>query len=180
MWTVHRLLVATPELLDPNFVRSVIFMIEHDEKGALGVVLSQPTPMEVGEVLPEWAEVAAEPGRIFRGGPVSPEVAITLVDTPGEPPEDFTPILGSVGLVDAGQSPDSMGGVLRARVFSGYAGWTSGQLEDENLFKSWFVLDAEPADIFDPDPETLWERVLERQDGLLAWYVRFPDRPDLN
>lgn len=180
MWTAHKLLVAAPELLDPNFVRTVIFMIEHDEKGALGVVLTQPTPMELGDVLPDWVDVAAEPRRVFRGGPVSPEVAITMVDTPGEPPSDFTPILGGVGLVDAGHAPSTMGGVLRARVFSGYAGWMSGQLEGENTYKSWLIVDAEPGDIFDAEPETLWERVLRRQGGLLSWYVRFPERPGLN
>ncbi len=180
MNTARKLLVAAPEMLDPNFARSVLFMIEHDEKGALGVVLSQPTALDLEELLPDWAAVAASPARVFRGGPVSPEVAITLVDTPGEPPSDFAPVLGGIGLVDAGSGPASMGGVLRARVFSGYAGWMAGQLEAELTDKSWFVVEASAADLFDEQPETLWERVLERQGGLLAWYARFPERPDLN
>lgn len=180
MSTARKLLVATPELLDPNFARSVIFMIEHDEKGALGVVLSQPTAMELDEILPDWSDVVAPPPFVFRGGPVSPEVAITLVDTPGDPPTDFNPIVDNIGLVDAGNPPADIGGVLRARVFSGYAGWMAGQLELENVGKSWFVVEATGADVFDDEPDTLWERVLERQGGLLSWYVEFPDRPDLN
>lgn len=180
MSVARKLLVATPEMLDPNFARTVILMIEHDEKGALGVVLTQPTRLELADLLPEWGDVAAPPSNVFRGGPVSPEVAITLADTPGHPPEDFMPIVGAVGLVDAGHGPTSMGGVLRARVFSGYSGWMAGQLEHENEGKSWFVVEPDPGDPFDDMPDTLWERVLERQGGLLSWYVGFPDRPDLN
>ena len=76
--------------------------------------------------------------------------------------------------------PSDIGGVLRARVFSGYAGWIAGQLESENNEKSWFVVEARASDVFDDDPDWLRERVLERQGGLLAWYIDFPDRPDLN
>jgi len=180
MSTARKLLVATPEMLDPNFVRCVILMIEHDEKGALGVVLTQPTGLELRDLLPAWGEVAAPPSNVFRGGPVSPEVAITLADAPGDPPSDFMPIVGNVGLVDAGQPPESMGGVLRARVFSGYSGWTAGPLEFENVAKSWFVVEPNTDDPFDPEPDTLWDRVLTRQKGLLSWYVDFPDRPELN
>ena len=66
-----RLLVATPELDDGTFDRSVVLLLDHDENGALGVVVNHPTPVDVAEVLPSWQPLACEPGVLFKGGPVA-------------------------------------------------------------------------------------------------------------
>src|SRR5207248_9949799 len=71
-----RLLVATPTLYDPNFVRSVVLVLEHGEEGALGVVLNRPSETAVGESLPGWNPLASNPGVVFVGGPVAPDAAI--------------------------------------------------------------------------------------------------------
>src|SRR5262245_50718879 len=63
-----RLLVATPLLGDPNFERSVVFLLEHGEEGALGVVLNRPSELEVGEPLPEWRRFTGTPEVVFVGG----------------------------------------------------------------------------------------------------------------
>ncbi|HSM43715.1 MAG TPA: YqgE/AlgH family protein, partial [Acidimicrobiia bacterium] len=64
------LLVATPILIDPNFYRTVILLLQHDEDGCVGVVLNRPTEEPVAEHLPEWAEHVPEPYTVFYGGPV--------------------------------------------------------------------------------------------------------------
>ena len=73
-----KLLVATPDLEDPNFFRTVVLVLEHNLEGALGVVLNRPSAADVSELLPDWAVVAADPPVVFLGGPVQPESAIGL------------------------------------------------------------------------------------------------------
>ncbi len=178
---VGKLLVATPDLLDPNFARTVVLIVEHDTvEGVLGLVLNRPSDADIASYLEEWAPIAAQPPVVFVGGPVTPEVALGLVDTPGEPPAEWNAVVGNIGLIDLAQSPATYRGVLRARVFAGYAGWVAGQLEEELALDSWFVVPAEPADIFVDEPEGLWRDVLRRQPGRLSWYANFPLHPSLN
>ncbi len=170
-----KLLIAGPNLIDPNFLHTVVLILEHDEiEGALGVVLNRPTDAAVAEYLPAWAGAAPPPATVFVGGPVTPEVALGIADTPGAPPADWEPAVGNVGLIDLSLLPDEVGGVLRVRVFAGYAGWVAGQLELELATQSWFVVDAEPGDAFTSEPEQLWRTVLSRQTGRLAWYAHYP------
>src|SRR5262245_64828402 len=77
-FTVGKLLIAEPMLGDPNFERSVVLMIEHNEDGALGVVLNRPTHLEVAAVLDEWARLAADPPVLYVGGPVEQNGVIAL------------------------------------------------------------------------------------------------------
>src|ERR1044072_6267447 len=78
-----RLLVATPALADPNFDRAVVLLLDHDEEGSLGVVLNRPTPVDVGDILEGWAELAGEPGVVFQGGPVSLASALRVAGIHG-------------------------------------------------------------------------------------------------
>ena len=66
-----QLLVATPALVDPNFERSVVLLLDHDEDGSLGVLLNRPSPVPVRDILPDWHELADEPSVLFLGGPVA-------------------------------------------------------------------------------------------------------------
>jgi len=75
---VGDLLVATPALLDPNFERTVVLLLDLDEGGALGVVLNRPSGVPVREVLPDWTDVAGEPEVLFQGGPVSTDSALAV------------------------------------------------------------------------------------------------------
>jgi putative transcriptional regulator len=176
-----KLLVATPDLGDPNFYRSVVFIVEHDDvEGVLGLVLNRPTEATVAEHLPRWHDVASDPAVVFVGGPVTPDVAIGVVAAPGQPPEGWTPALGAVGLADLSGSPDDLGGVERCRVFAGYSGWVAGQLEMELAIDSWFVVDADESDVFSDAPQDLWRTVLSRQPSRLSWLANYPPDPRLN
>jgi putative transcriptional regulator len=97
------LLVAAPTLLDPNFVDTVVLLLDADDEGAIGVVLNRPTPVPVEEVLPDWGPVVAEPEVLFQGGPVSTEGALAvalLEDGVVVPDAGFRPVAGPFGLVD--------------------------------------------------------------------------------
>ncbi|MBN1174745.1 MAG: YqgE/AlgH family protein [Micromonosporaceae bacterium] len=178
-----RLLVATPALRDPNFERTVVLVVAHEEGGALGVVLNRATEVPVAEVLGGWGSLAGDPPVVFEGGPVTPEAAICLARArPGVTGlAGFTQISGAIGTVDLSKSPETLrSGVIAVRVFAGYAGWSPGQLEDEVATRSWFVFDALPGDAFASRPDDLWPMVLRRQGGLLAAVAHFPSDPNLN
>ncbi len=98
-----QLLVATPRLMDPNFTRTVILVLNHDEDGALGVVINRPSPLAVAQVLPDWSDVVARPPMVFGGGPVSPDSALAVAVALGEgPPSGFQRVALGYGLVDLG------------------------------------------------------------------------------
>ena len=185
------LLVATPDLLDPNFADTVVLMLEVDGDGALGVVLNRPSPVPVAEVLDPWAETCAEPEVLFRGGPVSTEgaLALALLRDPSEAPVGFRPINGTdadamggrVGLVDLDTPVELVSASLAGmRIFAGYAGWGAQQLADEIDEGSWYVVPGEVPDVFRVDPGELKRDVLRRQPGELAWHSTRPVDPELN
>jgi putative transcriptional regulator len=180
--TKGRLLVATPTLLDPNFFRTVVLMLEHADEGALGVVLNRPSELEIAESLPAWRDVAVDPAMVFVGGPVAPGSAIGIARGRGDTDSDaWAPVVNGLGTVDLSLSPaDLPVDVTALRVFAGYAGWTAGQLDAELAAEGWFVVDAEPDDAFAPEPEELWKAVLRRQGGTLALFANAPPHPSLN
>jgi putative transcriptional regulator len=177
-----RLLVATPLLGDPNFERAVVLLLEHGDEGALGVVLNRPSELEVAEPLPEWRRFTGTPEVVFVGGPVSRSSVIALARLGRDLPAGaWEPVLGTLGVLDLTGDPDEVGaGVDDLRVFAGYAGWGSGQLEDEIGEGAWYVVDADPGDAFTSAPDGLWRTVLRRQGGDLAKVALVPAEPYLN
>jgi putative transcriptional regulator len=177
-----RLLVATPALADPNFERAVILILDHDNDGALGVVVNRPTEVSVTDILPMWDPVVTGPDVVFQGGPVSLDSALGLVAVPpGDEPIGVRRLHNGFGLVDLDTPPEVVqGGVLQMRIFAGYAGWSPDQLEAEIASGAWYVVDAETTDPFTADPTALWRRVLRRQAGPLAMVATFPSDPSLN
>ncbi|MCW2882999.1 MAG: hypothetical protein JWQ95_7099 [Sphaerisporangium sp.] len=186
---VGGLLVATPLLDDPNFRRGVVLILEHDEDGGtLGVMLNRPSEVTVTQVLPSWDSLVSGPPVLFEGGPVQTDSALALASVPsGEEPLGWrrlhagTAAVSKLGTVDLDAPPEILAGeVTQMRIFAGYAGWTTGQLEAEIREGSWYVVEAEPGDTFDSHPSNLWRSVLRRQRGELAFVATCPDDPKLN
>jgi putative transcriptional regulator len=177
-----RLLVATPTLGDPNFDRTVVLLLDHDDGGSLGVVVNRPTPVDVADVLPPWSELASAPGVIFQGGPVSLDSALGLATVPpGMEPLGWRRVCGPIGLVDLDAPPEVLAAeVTSMRIFAGYAGWGAGQLEKELTEGAWYVVEGESSDAFSDTPEGLWRAVLRRQPGALALVATYPEDPSLN
>jgi putative transcriptional regulator len=175
------LLVAVPHMLDPNFFRAVVLVCEHNEDGALGLIINRPTRADVNDYLPGWAHLVAEPAVVFEGGPVDREVAIGLALAPEEQTAvAWSAVIDGVGLLDLGSDPTVATKVERLRVFSGYSGWGAGQLEAEIEAGGWFVLAARADDAFAEEAEELWRLTLVRQGGRLAVYANYPPDPTLN
>lgn len=173
------LLVASPMLGDPNFERTVVFVLEHSDEGAVGLVLNRPTEVEVGAPLEDWGRFTSHPSVVFVGGPVSREAVIALARLPGaDLPEAFQPIRDSVGVLDLTADADLIGAAVdELRIFAGYAGWGPGQLDGEIDEGAWFVVQADSSDPFSARPDALWRDVLRRQPDPLRRYALFP--PDL-
>src|SRR5580658_3909460 len=169
---IGRLLVASPQLGDPNFERTVVLLLDHGPEGALGVVLNRPTGLPVDEILDAWHDeaLAAPPGVVFRGGPVSPDAVIGLARAESDEADEsqWRLVLDGVGTVDLAIAPQEQPvTVAGIRMFAGYAGWSPDQLEGELAEGAWIVVDALVDDVFTTEADALWHDVLQRQGGKL-------------
>ncbi len=179
-----RLLVATPSIESGPFRRSVVYLLDHDDDGALGVIVNRPLDADVDDVLPDWADVVAAPVCLFHGGPVQVDSALAVGLLGGEVDQPdrvgWQPMCGHVGLVDLDGPVPSLGELAGLRVFAGYAGWGPGQLEAELEEASWLVVDARDEDLVSPRPDELWHDVMRRQHGDLRYWSTFPSDPNTN
>ena len=177
-----QLLVAAPSLEDPNFARTVVIVGEHNEEGALGVVLNRPSETEVAEAVPDLADLVEDGEIVHVGGPVQTSAVLVLAEF-AEPEQAQQLVVGDVGFlaVDDEEEDDRIATALhRARVFAGYAGWGPGQLEAELAREDWIVVPALGEDVFSDDPEALWSRVLDRKGGQYRLLARMPLDPSVN
>ena len=174
------LLLANTDLLEPTFRRSVIYIVEHNDGGTLGVVLNRPSETAVYNVLPQWAQAGGQAqddvhrrtGQARRGA------------VPGGAAGRRRPQRG------AGSAPCGRAGwrwststptpsrsrplVEGVRIFAGYSGWTIGQLEGEIERDDWIVLSALPSDVLVEPRVDLWGRVLRRQPQPLSMLATHP------
>lgn len=175
-----RLLVATPLLGDPHFLRSVVYLLEHDGGGTVGVILNRPSHTPVGQVLPSWQDAVSGPSVVFNGGPVQPDGALCLGQLTGGGP-GVRPVVGDVATVDLDGDVTTITAIApRLRVFAGHAGWAADQLDDEIAEGAWWVVPGSPADLFSDDPRPMWHRVLRRQPPPLNLVSTYPADPLLN
>lgn len=173
-----RILVARPDMTDPRFHATLMLLLEHGSEGALAVVINRPSEIQLVEEFPDWEELGSNPRVVFSGGPVDTDALIAL----GRPKQDLGPLVLGAHPVDLDEQPALVqaGGVSEVRIFSGYAGWSPGQLEGELADNAWWVVDATLDDLFTHNPEGLWAEVMSRQGGELAWFAHFPVDPSLN
>ncbi|MFI9507067.1 YqgE/AlgH family protein [Nocardia sp. NPDC052566] len=173
------LLLSATELVEPTFRRTVVYIIEHNEAGSLGVVLNRPSDTAVVDVLPRWSEAAAAPRTLFIGGPVKRDAALCLgtirVGASLDGVQGLRRIDGRVALVDLDADPGHIAPVVEGiRIFAGYAGWTFGQLEGELDNNDWIVLSALPSDPINAGHPDLWAHVLRRQPLPLSLLATHP------
>lgn len=180
--TAGKLLIATPAIGDGNFEQSVIFILHHDADGALGVIINEPSELAADELLPRWAQLTIEPAVIFDGGPVQRNGFIGVGRSIGEVAEGALRVPDSDLLtVDLDSDPVlARTQIDRLRLFRGYSGWGPRQLDTELAAGAWFTVEAQPEDVWSPDPSTLYEQVLLRQRGDLRWFANAPIDPSQN
>ena len=158
------LLVASPQLTDVNFARSVVLVLQNDENGAVGVVLNRPTNLVPATVFPELAEgIGTYDGHLFRGGPIAPTRVLYLVRGLAAATVTGPEVVDKVFLsIDDASLPDMVrlaDGTDDLRLYAGHAAWVPGQLQAEINAGGWQVLLATPELVFDEDPGTLWTKL---------------------
>jgi putative transcriptional regulator len=168
-----RLLIAAPSLYD-YFRRTVVLVIEHNEEGAMGVVLNRSSELPVAEVVPALAGLTGVGELVRMGGPVSPEAVVALGEF-GDPSEAGAEVVGGLGTLDPERANDSL---QRLRVYAGYAGWSAGQLDDEVEEGAWIVDAASPEDPFRSGD--IWSATLRRKGGGYRLLATMPADPSLN
>jgi len=162
------LLLANIDLMEPTFRRSVIYVVEHNDGGTLGVVLNRPSETAVHNVLPQWSDLVAKPKTMFIGGPVKRDSALCLGTLrAGADPDGMIGlrhVFGRIVMVDLDADPQLIATAVEGvRIFAGYSGWTIGQLEGEIERDDWIVLSALPSDVLVQPRVDLWARALRRQ-----------------
>ena len=170
-----RFLVATPIIDGPPFARSVILILEHDDTGAIGVILNMDSGLLVADLLPDAVPLVTDPANIFIGGPVSTDTALALAHVPGGPflrPSPFQ----DIGLVDPVHPPV---GVTSMRIFAGYSGWDPDQLEAEIEEQAWWATPPDMASLF-TDTCDLWRETVRRAPGRIPLFGTFPADPSTN
>jgi putative transcriptional regulator len=175
-----QLLIAGPGLLDPNFWRAVVLVVEHSEEGAFGLVLNRASETSVEDAAAELAELVEPREPLFIGGPVQPS-AVVVLGRFEDPDEAALLAFDDVGVLGTGSSPEVLAAGLRsARAFVGHSGWGPGQLDDELERGDWILEPARLEDAFSEEPEHLWSVVLARKGGSYALVARMPTDPSLN
>ncbi|TVP78035.1 MAG: hypothetical protein EA352_02690 [Gemmatimonadales bacterium] len=174
-----RLLVSHAALRELEFRHTVVLVGEHDDRGAVGVVLNRPLDPTVAEAVPPLAGVVDPGSPLFEGGPVAPEEPVLLVEA-DTPDVLDVPVFGSIGFMVGEVSEDLRTRLLRARVYAGHAGWGPGQLDSEVEAGAWILDDARAEDVFTDTPELLWSQVLERRGPEWASMARVPFDPTMN
>ena len=147
----------------------------------MGLVLNRPAESLVADVVPDLSELAEDGAPVYFGGPVAADSVIVLAefDDPTLAGVLLDDDLGFVGS-ESGEMVDVSGGVRRARVFAGHAGWGPGQLEGELEEESWIVEPPQREEIFCDDAEGLWSAVLRRKGREYALLSTMPPDPSVN
>jgi putative transcriptional regulator len=177
---IGKLLVARSDAPDPVFGKTVILLVRYQRDGTLGVIINRPTDVPVSRALRgvKGSEGRDEP--VYAGGPVAIRTALALLHANVMPEEGVTHVHGKVYTLADGQSLEkilqSRAGPTELRIFMGYSGWARGQLESEIESGFWHVLPPDADLAFDPEPETLWSRLVARAEQRIA-RVLFPVFP---
>jgi putative transcriptional regulator len=167
--TAGMFLVATPELRDPRFTGTVVYVVHHDGTGAMGLVVNRPIKeVPIAQLLKDGGvDASGVTGDVLVhfGGPVRPAAGFVLHSTDYQ--QDGTLTVGpDIALTTDAEVLQAMGrgkGPRRSLMALGYAGWGSGQLEGEIAAGVWEVVSADAALLFDPDATTKWKRAMARR-----------------
>ena len=181
----HHFLIAMPGLEDETFAKSVVYLCEHSERGALGLVINKPSDINLQSLLQkvdlDLRRLDLTDTPVFQGGPVQTERGFVLHDAmqaDSEKPEDsgYSSTLSIPGGLEMTTSKDVLealstgAGPRRVLVTLGYASWGEGQLESEIAENTWLTVGADASVIFDTPIGQRWDRALGLL-GLQAWML---------
>ena len=159
------LLVAQPDMLDPNFSRTVVLVTRPEDSGPLGVILNRPSNVQLRELYPDRKELTGRDDLVFFGGPVQPDALLFAFRSAAKPPKGLA-VTGDIYISGFSEVLDELlkhpENANEQRCFAGYAGWAQGQLEFEIERGGWFTLPLDVDAIFKMNPLTIYEDLVKR------------------
>lgn len=181
-----RFLIAATHLRDSNFFKAVVLMLEHNDAGAMGLVINSPMDIPVSQALARHFEVPDSEHFLFAGGPVE-DNALLILHNSGDYDQEHEPVVPGVFV---GTSPDVFDKVVESasdpesdfqfRIYAGYSGWGAGQLEHELDRGDWFQIDASSELVFRDDPYDVWELAIGSFQEKHRILPNQPPSPELN
>jgi putative transcriptional regulator len=170
---VGALLVSKPELSDPNFIHTVVVLVQYsEEKGAFGLIVNRRTTATLARVLPDLKNGSAH--MVYEGGPVQTDLMLALFRSRTKP-QQGEHVAGDVYETGSSEAIEKIAGAATAERFHayvGYCGWGQGQLENEVQAGAWAVLMPDARVLFDDDPDSLWQRLDRRSQMRIAQILR--------
>jgi putative AlgH/UPF0301 family transcriptional regulator len=169
---VGKLLVASRDLGDPNFAKTVILLVRYDDdQGAVGLAINKRTDIPLSRAFQDLKEAKGRTDPIYIGGPVELNTVMALLRASSKP-EGASRVFGDVYLIsDKDLLTQTLASKAEAAVFHayvGYAGWGPGQLEHEVELGAWHIVPASAATVFHADPDSLWERLIKQTELQIA------------
>jgi putative transcriptional regulator len=167
-----RLLVASRDLGDPNFAKTVILLVHYAEgQGAVGLVINKRTDVPISRVFHDLKEASGRKDPVYIGGPVELNSVLALLKSSSKP-EGADKVFGDVYLIsNKDLLTKTLGSSAEAAVFHtyiGYAGWQPGQLEHEVELGAWHIMPADVGTVFHADPDSVWQRLIHRTETQIA------------
>jgi putative transcriptional regulator len=164
------LLVAKPDMADPNFRETVVAVTRTPDASTIGVILNRPTDKRLANLMPGWSGAGRFPQPLYAGGPVMQQVVIALFAADKPPEESAFAVLPGIYL---SMHPRNIEALLssppeRVRLFAGFSGWAPRQLETEMLTGSWYAVRATEALLFRKDTASLWRELVAQARGARA------------
>jgi len=173
-----KFLVASEQITDPNFSKTVVLLIHYDWNGAMGLVINRPTEVKISSMFPEIGRLKDRTDTVFIGGPVARNQMLMLLrsnSTVEEADHIFDNIYVSSSRAALEQIIGSADPEGRFRIYAGHAGWAPGQLDQEVSIGGWHVMPADAEMIFHKAPSEIWPELIRRSS--LQWVkVRKPGR----
>ncbi len=161
------LLLAMPQLADPNFSRAVVLMIEHGEQGSFGLVINHPSPIKASELLEslEMRWRGEDTAVVWAGGPVSPSTGWVLHEPVGGAQPGQGGTIEITSTISLSTSPDRLRAIANqpprnVRLLLGYSGWGPGQLAVEMARGAWLHTDADPRLVFETPADEIWDTAM--------------------
>jgi putative AlgH/UPF0301 family transcriptional regulator len=169
---IGRLLVASRNAPDPIFGETVILLVRYEQEGTVGLVINRRTDVPISRALEGVNGSKQRYDPIYAGGPVAIESVLALLRANTMPPEGAAHVFGKVYLVSTKslleKSLESRVAPTELHVYLGYSGWGKRQLENEVNQGAWYVLPSNADLAFDPEPDTLWSRLIARGEQRIA------------
>jgi putative transcriptional regulator len=164
---VGEILIASANIKEGIFHEAVILLTSHSPSGDMGLIINRPSKYRVKDIYPGFS-FAHKAGRLFIGGPVRNAILSVLVKSKSEV-AGMTEVLLNIhhGFVknNEGAGRYFSSNIEAARYYSGYAGWGAGQLVNEFHRGDWYILDADPAVVFDGNTDTMWQELMGQLGG---------------